>query len=55
VTEKARLEHAVAEALQNPQRHEAARVRMRDFVYFQVDGRAAERAAQALAELVGNP
>jgi hypothetical protein len=53
VTEKTRLEHAIAEALHNPQQNEAARVRMRDYVYFQVDGRAAERAAQSLSELVG--
>jgi hypothetical protein len=53
VTQKAQLHQAVANALQNPHSYEAARVRMRDHVYFQVDGRAAERAAQAMTELVG--
>jgi hypothetical protein len=51
VTEKPQLHSAINNALQNPQSYEAARVRMRDHVYFQVDGRAAERAAEALAEI----
>jgi hypothetical protein len=51
ITEKPQLHSAINDALQNPQSYEAARVRMRDHVYFQVDGRAAERAAEALAEI----
>jgi CDP-glycerol glycerophosphotransferase (TagB/SpsB family) len=52
VTEKEKLRAAIENALANPQGFEEQRVQMRDYVYYQVDGHAAERAAQALAELV---
>ncbi|HEX8237814.1 MAG TPA: CDP-glycerol glycerophosphotransferase family protein [Abditibacteriaceae bacterium] len=53
VTDKQKLPHAISDTLQNPQQHEAQRMHMRDHVYHHVDGRAAERASQALVDLVG--
>jgi CDP-glycerol glycerophosphotransferase (TagB/SpsB family) len=52
VTQKEELQRALGNALNRPQDYEAQRIKMRDYVYFQVDGHAAERAAQALRGLL---
>jgi CDP-glycerol glycerophosphotransferase (TagB/SpsB family) len=54
VAEKARLEGAIAEALSSPETFQEKRERMRDFVFYKVDGRAAQRAADAIAEVAGD-
>jgi CDP-glycerol glycerophosphotransferase len=51
VTETRDLEGAIARALEHPEEYEPQRTRMRDYVFYRVDGHAAERAAQALVEL----
>jgi CDP-glycerol glycerophosphotransferase (TagB/SpsB family) len=51
VTEKAGLDDAICEALETPGAYEAARTKMRDNVFFRVDGRAAERAAAAIRDI----
>lgn len=51
VTETVRLQAAVAEAMEHPESFEEQRVKMRDYVFYKVDGKAAERGAQALTDL----
>jgi hypothetical protein len=51
VTEKARLQNAIVNALAAPETFQAQREKMRDFVFYKVDGLAAQRAAQAIAEV----
>jgi CDP-glycerol glycerophosphotransferase (TagB/SpsB family) len=51
VTEKTNLQRAVDQALTAPQKNASARQKMRDYVFHQLDGNAAQRAAQALCEL----
>jgi hypothetical protein len=53
VTQADDLPRALLEALHLPEKHQAARQKMRDFVFHKFDGLAAQRAAQALRELVG--
>lgn len=52
VTQANDLPAAIARALHEQQQHAAQRERMRDRVFYKVDGHAAERAAAALRELV---
>jgi CDP-Glycerol:Poly(glycerophosphate) glycerophosphotransferase len=51
VMETRNLQGAIARALEHPEEFEPQRTRMRDHVFYQVDGHAAERAANALREL----
>jgi hypothetical protein len=52
VTQTARLGGAIADALSTPEKFQAQREKMRDFVFYRVDGHAAERAAAAIREIV---
>jgi CDP-glycerol glycerophosphotransferase (TagB/SpsB family) len=52
VTQSARLGDAIADALSVPEKFQVQREKMRDNVFYQVDGRAAQRAAVAIHEIV---
>jgi hypothetical protein len=51
VNEERNLPAAIARALEHPEQFEPQRTRMRDDVFYRVDGQAAARAAAALREL----
>jgi CDP-glycerol glycerophosphotransferase (TagB/SpsB family) len=51
VADKTRLASAVADALSAPETFQAQRERMRDFVFYKVDGLAAQRAETAICEV----
>ncbi|MCS6858741.1 MAG: CDP-glycerol glycerophosphotransferase family protein [Abditibacteriales bacterium] len=52
VTEKGALAEAISFSLEHPDAHGAARRAMRDYVFAYLDGRCAERAAEAIASLL---